>query len=146
MRPRRGHKHGAYDSTFEAECGNQLLKFAKLTKNTTIRIPYHIERKYVPDWIDEDLKLIIEAKGYFPQADRAKMLAVKADNPNYTIILLLENPHCKLNKNSKTEYWQWAEKHGFIWGYMGDVVAEVVERRKMLLHEKETNSNTKPNR
>ncbi len=66
------------------------------------------ERWYLPDFVVG--KDIIEAKGRFTSRDRTKMLAVVEGHPEYRVRMwfLYDN---KLNKNSKTRYSDWCEKH-----------------------------------
>jgi len=77
------------------------------------KIDYVIEARYIPDFIVGDIYL--ETKGFFKPADRKKMLAVKKCNPNLDIRLVFQAPYNKINKNSKTTYSMWADKHGFPW-------------------------------
>jgi len=79
------------------------------------KIPYYIERKYVPDFTVEfkDGRILyIEAKGWLRSEDRSKMIAVKRANPDLDIRILFQNDN-KLNKNSKSRYSDWANKNGF---------------------------------
>ena len=43
------------------------------------------------------------------------MLCVRDANPDKDIRFVFQAPNNKLNKNSSTTYWAWAEKHGFKW-------------------------------
>ncbi len=79
------------------------------------RLPYTLSHTYLPDFINEQTKEIIEAKGRFTAADRKKMLAVKAAHPDYTITIVFQNPTLPINKGSKTTYSDWCEKHRIAW-------------------------------
>ncbi len=79
------------------------------------RLPYTIAHTYLPDFINEQTKEIVEAKGRFTAADRKKMLAVKAAHPDYTITIVFQNPTLPINKASKTSYADWCEKHRIAW-------------------------------
>jgi hypothetical protein len=81
----------------------------------TLKLPYVTQHTYLPDFVDLERKVIVESKGHFPPADRAKMLAVKKQHSDWTFRLIFQNPAAKLNKKSKTTYSGWAEKHGFEW-------------------------------
>jgi hypothetical protein len=73
---------------------------------------------YNPDFIierEDKSKLYIEFKGYLKPTDRSKMIKVKKLNPNADIRIVFQRAGNKLNKNSSTTYWQWAEKNGFPW-------------------------------
>lgn len=100
----------SYRNKFEAKCG---ATFGPSYEYETIKLSYTTPHTYTPDFTDVQGKRIIETKGWFPPSDRAKMLAVKRDNPDWTIALCFQNPETKISKKSKTTYRQWAEKHGF---------------------------------
>lgn len=68
--------------------------------------------KYKPDFILPN-GIIIEAKGYFLPEDRTKHLLIKSQRPDLDIRFVFSRSATKLNKNSKTTYGQWCEKHGF---------------------------------
>ncbi len=79
------------------------------------RLPYTTAHYYLPDFINEQTKEIVEAKGRLTAADRKKMLAVKAAHPDYTITIVFQNPTLPINKGSKTRYSDWCDKYGFAW-------------------------------
>lgn len=75
----------------------------------------HQLRTYTPDfeiWCDGGRSFLVESKGNFTQSDRAKMLAVKASNPDLDIRLLFAANN-KLRKGKDERYSDWATKHGF---------------------------------
>lgn len=85
-------------------------------------VPYHYEAAkihytrpsfYLADFILEDQGIVIETKGAFDSADRAKMLRVKAAHPDLDIRFLFSNPNTRLGKQSKTTYGMWCNRHGF---------------------------------
>ncbi len=78
-----------------------------------LKLPYVDTRNYIPDWVDEQNKIIYEAKGRFTYTDRRKMLRVKEQYPDWTIVFIFQTPNARIAKNSKTTYKVWAEKHGF---------------------------------
>lgn len=73
--------------------------------------------RYLTDFVIQGPSgpIYIEAKGYFPSADRTKMLLVRDQNPDIDIRLLFQRSSNTLNKKSKTTYGDWATKHGFVW-------------------------------
>ena len=84
-------------------------------------------RKYTPDFQLEN-GIIIETKGRFMPADRAKHLSIKRQfGEDYDIRFLFSNPNAKLSKKSKTTYWQWCDKHNFKWSKGPEVPAEWME-------------------
>lgn len=72
------------------------------------------ERKYTPDFVNEDESIWYETKGRLTAADRKKMLQVKKHYPDQRIVFVFQAPNNKLTKapNSQT-YEQWALKNGF---------------------------------
>lgn len=78
-----------------------------------MKLSYTTTHSYTPDFVNYETKTIIESKGFFRAADRAKMKAVKAQNPDWTYVLIFQNPDKTIAKNSRTTYRQWAEKNGF---------------------------------
>lgn len=83
----------------------------------TERVPYIVEKKYVPDFIvtrPDGSKIYIESKGRFLLEDRQKMLAVKEQHPDKTFALLFQR-NLPITKGSSTLYSDWAEHHGFLW-------------------------------
>lgn len=101
-----------FRNKFEAKVAAQLGDgFAYEAK----RLPYTLPHKYLPDFINEATKEIVEAKGRFPASDRTKMLAVAAQYPGYRLTIVFQNPDATINKNSSTTYGEWCTKHGISW-------------------------------
>ncbi len=112
-----GQSTKGYRSRFEARVGDDLEKRAVPFGYEDQKVPYTIPAKvetYLPDFTLPN-GIIVEAKGRFTPADRRKLKRVKASNPSLDIRLVFQAPGNKLNKNSKTTYAAWAEKHGFPW-------------------------------
>lgn len=80
----------------------------------SVRIKYRIDREtsYTPDFPLPN-GVIVEAKGYFSPADRAKHLLIQQQHPDLDIRLVFTNPNTKLSKTSKTTYAEWCVKHHF---------------------------------
>ncbi|XUY25864.1 endodeoxyribonuclease [Agrobacterium sp. rho-8.1] len=79
------------------------------------KMPYVLECNYLPDFVDVANKTIFEAKGYWRSQDRRKLLAVKAQYPDWKIVMVLQEPNKKITKKSKTSYSMWCEKNGLDW-------------------------------
>lgn len=94
-----------------------------------IRLPYVTKHVYVPDWVNKETKQIIEAKGLWDSADRAKILAVKAAHPDYTITMVFQNANLPLYKGSKTSYSAWCDKNGIQWK-QAETEQKVKKKRK----------------
>jgi hypothetical protein len=73
-------------------------------------------RHYTPDFVLHN-GIIIESKGYFQSADRAKHLAIKATHPDLDIRFVFSNPHNKLGTKSTTTYAMWCERYSFKWAH-----------------------------
>lgn len=115
FRPAQAQKRvGAYRSKFEAGIASQLTDQGVSFTYEKDQLCYTVTHRYSPDFVLAN-GIVIEAKGYFTGADRAKMLAVKAQNPEKDIRIVFMNANRRLNKTSKTTYGAWATKHGFKW-------------------------------
>jgi hypothetical protein len=80
-----------------------------------IRLTYTAKPKsYVPDVVLAN-GIVLEIKGWFRAADRAKMLLVKAAYPLLDLRMVLASPQQKLTPKSKTTQAMWCEQHGFPW-------------------------------
>lgn len=80
----------------------------------SLSLKYQYTASYKPDFILPN-GVILEAKGYLKPGDRRKMLSVRDSNPDKDIRFVFQAPNNRLNKDSKTTYAAWAEKHGFQW-------------------------------
>lgn len=84
-----------------------------------LKIRYEIPASlhtYTPDF-ELPNGIIVETKGKFEPADRAKHLLVHAQWPELDIRFVFQRPSDPINKGSKTTYAMWAEKHGFRWAF-----------------------------
>lgn len=79
------------------------------------RLPYTIQCHYLPDFIDEANKSIIEAKGLFTAEDRRKHKAIAAQYPDWSVTIVFQNPDKKITKSSATSYADWCTKNGIAW-------------------------------
>ena len=75
-------------------------------------VPYLVKGNYYPDFVLPN-GIIVEAKGYFDSRSRAKMIAVKKNNPKLDIRMLFMNSRTKVRKGSKLTYADWCDKYGF---------------------------------
>lgn len=109
------------------------VKFAVDLKQAGIKAVYEPDTfeyqyepmKYTPDWRIKKhygrTKVYLEYKGKLDRDTRKRLLTVVRCNPKLDLRLVFEKPNNKLFKGSKTTYWQWAEKNGFIWYAKNDV-------------------------
>jgi hypothetical protein len=104
--------HAPYRNGFEAAVAQQVgPDFAY----ETVKLSYTLDYTYLPDFVDEEHKIIKEVKGLFDAADRRKILKVKETYPDWTIIMVFQKPDKKISKISKTSYGDWCDKHGIKW-------------------------------
>tara|TARA_R110000765_G_scaffold168616_3_gene273665 strand:- start:1633 stop:1980 length:348 start_codon:yes stop_codon:yes gene_type:complete len=75
------------------------------------RIPYVVERKYIPDFQLPN-GIYIEAKGWFRDEDCRKMRLLKAQYPDKEFRFLFQNNKTKVQSKRFTNA-QWAEKYNF---------------------------------
>ncbi|CDZ31163.1 Hypothetical protein, partial CDS, partial [Neorhizobium galegae bv. officinalis] len=79
------------------------------------RFPFQITRHYLPDFVDEAVKEIIEVKGRFTAEDRQKHKAFRKQYPDWTVTLAFQKPDTPINKGSKTTYADWCDANGIKW-------------------------------
>jgi hypothetical protein len=105
-------KRTKYKNQLESKVGNLLGKeFSYESK----KFPYRIPHTYLPDFVNEEKKILVESKGLWSSQDRTKHKAMKAQYPEWTIILCFYDPYRTLSKKSKTRYCDWCDKEGIIW-------------------------------
>ena len=75
------------------------------------RIPYVVERKYIPDFQLPN-GIYVEAKGWFRDEDCRKMRLLKAQYPDKEFRFLFQNNKTKVQSKRFTNA-QWAEKYNF---------------------------------
>lgn len=104
-----------FRSKFEAGVAASLVKRGLAFDYESRALPYTIESIYTPDFVLPN-GVIVETKGIFDADDRRKMVAVKAAHPHLDIRLCFQKADVRLSRAPKSlTYWQWAERHGFIW-------------------------------
>lgn len=97
---------------FEQKIWDELTKLKISFKYESQKLQYKLEKQYVPDF-SLDNGIIIESKGYFRQADRAKMVAVKKANPQLDIRFVFQKDKPCYGKRSKMMYSDWCKKYSF---------------------------------
>lgn len=81
----------------------------------TKKLTYTLTHSYLPDFVDEANKSIIEAKGMFTAEDRRKHKAIRDQYPDWSVCIVFQNPDRKLSKTSSTTYAGWCDKQGIAW-------------------------------
>lgn len=104
-----------YRSAFEARVARDLCERGASFTYENVQVFYTTAHIYRPDFLLLQSGVFVEAKGYMPAPDRAKLLAVREQNPSLEIRLLFQNAKTRLARGSKTTYGQWADRNGFSW-------------------------------
>ncbi len=85
------------------------------------------DRRYTPDfWLTNGI--IIETKGRFVTADRAKMKLIKEQYPDLDIRFIFSNASSRISKRSRTTYGMWCDAHGYPWAHRTVPKAWLTER------------------
>lgn len=69
----------------------------------------------MPDWVNEDQKILVECKGVLSSDDRKKALLVKKWFPDWLHIFVFGKPHNKIKRTSKTTYASWCDANDIPW-------------------------------
>ena len=107
-------------SGFEAKVKKSLEARGVDFKYESEKLPYIVPESkhlYTPDFIcktELGTTIYVEAKGNFTAADRKKMKLVIEQNPDKDIRMLFMRQN-KIQRNSKTTYGSWCDKHGIKW-------------------------------
>ena len=107
-------KTSKFRSGLEEQVAKLLEGLGVTYEYESTRVPYTIQHHYTPDFVLPN-HVLLETKGYWDPADRRKILAVKKDNPYLDLRMVFQSPYNKINKNSKTTYAKWCEKHDIPW-------------------------------
>jgi len=116
---KRGKQPKPYRSWLEYDLHQGVLKDIPFEP---FSIPYQIEAKYNPDFVNEDKKILFEAKGRFADSkEAAKYVHFRRCNPSWELIFIFESPtlafpHAKKRKDgTRKTHAEWATKNGFQW-------------------------------
>lgn len=104
-----------FRSSLEKEIWRQVPdKTKRKVKYESEILSYVVKRKYTPDFIitNGKKKIYVEVKGYFRSEDMAKMIAIKAFNPELDIRFVFAKDN-KVSKAKKLTYSDWCRKHNF---------------------------------
>ena len=100
-------------SKLEALIAEELDQLGVPYQYETQRLPYTVERLYIPDFILPN-GIIVEAKGWFLSEDRRKMKLVKKQYPNLDIRMLFQKGKLdQPGQASKATNREWCRKNGF---------------------------------
>lgn len=113
---RRAVRTGPYRSKMEERLVPELIAQGAEYEPFFLRYTERNPKRYTPDVVLPN-GVVIEIKGWFPPADRSKMLNVKASYPALDIRMVLASPEQTLSKSSKTTQAQWCVSNGFPWAH-----------------------------
>ena len=99
------------NSKLEADVAEALDASKTQYSYETDRLPYTVERVYVPDFILKN-GIVVECKGFFLSEDRRKMRLVSKQHPHLDIRFVFQRLDAK-GQQSKLTNRQWCEKYGF---------------------------------
>ena len=103
-----------FRSKFEAQVAKELIKSKAKFTYETVSYDYIISSSYTPDIILRNC--VVELKGTLLKEERKKYIAVKTQHPTLSLRFCFQNANNKLSKAKRSlTYWQWAERHGFLW-------------------------------
>ena len=107
-------KTSKYRSGLEEQVAKLLSGLGISYEYESEKLGYTIEHHYTPDFVLPNY-VYLETKGYWSAEDRRKILNVKKSNPEVDLRMVFQSPYNKINKNSKTTYAKWCEKHDIPW-------------------------------
>jgi hypothetical protein len=87
-------------------------KLNKEFKYEPYKLPYIIRKKYLPDFVHEEKKILVEAKGYFRVGDTQKYTSIRDSVGDWELVFVLSDPNKKIRKGSKMTMGQWCDKEG----------------------------------
>ena len=100
------YEYEAYQFAYTEPLRKNRSKCAACGSTDLVRMGW-----YTPDFWLPSSKLFIETKGRFTAADRRKMLAVIAENPEDRFVMLFMRDN-KIHKRSNTTYTDWCRANG----------------------------------
>lgn len=109
-KPKKGT--GKYRSALEQEFAKEVSR--KGFAYEPYGVPYTVYRTYMPDFVHEKSKIMIEVKGFFRVGDTLKYKSIRDTiiEDGYELVFLLSNEHKKVRKGGKITMGQWCEKEG----------------------------------
>ena len=105
-------KSGKFRSALEKEFSKEVKR--KGFKYEPYGIPYTVYRTYMPDFVHEEKKVMVEVKGFFRVGDTLKYKSIRDTilEDGWELIFLLSNEHKKVRKGGKITMGQWCDKEG----------------------------------
>ena len=105
-------KSGKFRSALEKEFSKEVKR--KGFKYEPYGVPYTVHRTYMPDFVHEEKKVMVEVKGFFRVGDTLKYKSIRDTilEDGWELIFLLSNEHKKVRKGGKITMGQWCDKEG----------------------------------
>lgn len=100
-----------YKSGLEERVAAYLVRRGIKFKYESERFSYTQVHHYTPDFFLPN-GIIVECKGHWKGADRAKHLRIKREHPDVDIRFVFQRDNT-LSSKSKTTYTEWCRQHGF---------------------------------
>ena len=112
-----------FRSGLEERVADLLVELGVSYEYETKKIGYTIQHIYTPDFVLPN-GVILECKGYWDAEDRRKIKNVKEQEPYLDLRMVFQSPYMKINKNSKTTYAKWCDKHDIPWTHFHNIPLE----------------------
>ena len=116
-------KTSKFRSGLEEQVANLLSELGITYGYESEKLGYTIEHTYTPDFVLPNYTYL-ETKGYWSPSDRRKILNVLKANPEIDLRMVFQSPYNKINKNSKTTYAMWCERHDIPWSSYHNIPLE----------------------
>lgn len=110
---RKSAASGVFRSKSEARIAPPLIEAGATYESVRFSFPAK-PKTYLPDFVLPN-GIVIEVKGWFRGADRAKMKAVQAAHPALDIRMVLDTPHQWTTKAKTETNAGWCDRNGFPW-------------------------------
>jgi very-short-patch-repair endonuclease len=103
-------KNGKFRSALEKEFSKEVKR--KGFKYEPYGVPYTVHRTYMPDFVHEEKKVMVEVKGFFRVGDTLKYKSIRDTilEDGWELVFLLSNEHKKVRKGGKITMGQWCDK------------------------------------
>ena len=118
---------------FRSPLEKRLHSVLKGFKYEPCKMAYITERNYIPDFVDEERRILIEAKGFFRQGDDKKYLSIKKCYPKWRMIFVFSDPKKPVRKGglprkdgTRLSLAEWAEQNGWEWATENTLPDDIV--------------------
>ena len=113
----------AFRSGLEERVADLLSELGVSYEYESTKIGYVIQHTYTPDFVLPN-GVVLECKGYWDAEDRRKIKNIKKQEPYLDLRMVFQSPFTKINKNSKTTYAKWCDKHDIPWTHFHNIPIE----------------------